>query len=160
MSESLQSRLTRWKFNLFPAYRRTGARITYIAADFSEVRIRLPLNWKTRNVVGTVFGGAMYAAVDPIYMVMLMRLLGPGYIVWDKAAAIRFRRPGQDTLYGCFSIAPEEVDLIRGHLQTHSKLDRVYPAELVDAAGKVHATFEKTLHIRRRPDDRKDAPAP
>ena len=40
-----------------PAYRRTGARITYIAGDLREVRIKLQLNWKIRNYVGTIFGG-------------------------------------------------------------------------------------------------------
>lgn len=151
MPESLQSRLIRWKFNFFPAYRRTGARITYVAADFGEVRIRLPLNRRTRNVVGTLFGGAMYAAVDPIYMVMLIQRLGPDYIIWDKAADIRFKRPGRETLYGRFVIDPDEVDLIREQLENRSKLDRVYVAELADAAGRVHASFEKTLHIRRKP---------
>ena len=32
MPESWSSRLLRWKFNLFPAYRGTGARIAYISA--------------------------------------------------------------------------------------------------------------------------------
>lgn len=72
MSESFKTRLMRWGFNFFPAYRRTGARITYVSADWQEVRISLPLNWKTKNYVGTIFGGSMYGAVDPVYMVMFI----------------------------------------------------------------------------------------
>jgi len=60
------------------------------------VRIRLPLIWRTRNYVGTIFGGSLYGAVDPIYMIMLIKALGPDYIVWDKAATIRFLRPGRE----------------------------------------------------------------
>ena len=59
----------------------TGARITYVASDFREVRVRLPLSWQTRNYVGTIFGGSMYAAVDPVYMLMLIKNLGKEYIV-------------------------------------------------------------------------------
>jgi hypothetical protein len=103
----------RWKFNLFPAYRGTGARVTYIAADFREVRIRLPLSWRTRNVVGTIFGGSLYGAVDPIFMIMLIRLLGADYVVWDKVATIRFRRPGRTTLHSTFTIDEVELDAIR-----------------------------------------------
>ena len=94
MPESLSSRLLRWKFNLFPAYRGTGARIDYIADDFREIRVRLRLSWRTRNAVGTIFGGSMYGAVDPVYMIMLMRLLGREFVVWDKSAEIRFLKPG------------------------------------------------------------------
>ena len=75
----MNARLARWKFNLFPAYRGTGAHVSYIAGDFREVRIRLPLSWRTRNVVGTIFGGSLYGAVDPIFMIMLMNLLGTGF---------------------------------------------------------------------------------
>ncbi|MFQ5690709.1 MAG: hypothetical protein ACE5HQ_10605 [Gemmatimonadota bacterium] len=42
--ESVRSRLLRSRPNRFPAYRATGARITYVAADLGEVRIKLPLN--------------------------------------------------------------------------------------------------------------------
>jgi hypothetical protein len=55
----------RWGFNLFPAFRGTGARVTYIAEDFREMRVKLPLNWRTRNYVGTIFSGSLYGAVDP-----------------------------------------------------------------------------------------------
>jgi hypothetical protein len=36
----------------------------------------------------------MYSAVDPIYMVMLIRRLGKDYVVWDKAASIQFKKTG------------------------------------------------------------------
>jgi len=149
-SESLRTRLTRWGFNWFPAYRGTGARITFIARDWREVRIRLPLSWRTRNYVGTIFGGSMYGAVDPIYMVMLIRVLGPGYVVWDKAASIRFRRPGRTTLFARFTLDDAELDAIHDALRTSDTTDRVYTVDLVDAEGVVHATVEKTVHVRRR----------
>ncbi len=83
MRESFESRVMRWKFNLFPAYRGTGGRVTYVSADFREVRVKLPLSLRTRNAVGTIFGGSIYAVVDPHYMIMLMKCLGPEYVVWD-----------------------------------------------------------------------------
>ncbi len=156
MTESLKTRLLRWGFNLFPAYRRTGARITYIAADFHEVRIKLPLNWKTRNYVGSVFGGSMFGAVDGVHMVMLMKLLGPDYAVWDKAATIRFKHPGRTTLYTRLTLDEHELESIRAELVDSPKLDRVFHFDWRDGAGKVHASIEKTIHIRRK-DGMRDA---
>jgi acyl-coenzyme A thioesterase PaaI-like protein len=150
MPESLRTRLLRLGFNHFPAYRGTGGRVTYIADDFREIRIRLPLNWRTRNYVGTIFGGSMYGAVDPVYMLMLIRILGPEYTVWDKAASIRFRKPGRSTLYARFMLDQEELDTIRAELQKEPSVDRVYEIELTDAQGTVHATVSKTVHVRRK----------
>ena len=150
MAESTQTRLARWRFNLFPAYWGTGARVTYIAGDWQEIRITLPLSWRTRNYVGTIFGGSLYGAVDPFYMIMLIKLLGPEYTVWDKAAAIRFRRPGRSTLKAQFFITPEMVDSIRSELVQVPKVDRIYSVELRSGDNTVHAIVEKTIHISRR----------
>jgi acyl-coenzyme A thioesterase PaaI-like protein len=150
MPESSRSRWLRWKFNLVPAYRGTGARVTYIAGDFREARIRLPLSWRTRNVVGTIFGGSLYGAVDPVFMIMLMNILGSGYIVWDKVATIRFRKPGKSTLHATFTIDEAEVDAIRAATASGHSVDRTYHVNLVDESGVVHAEIEKVIYVKRR----------
>ena len=150
MPESWRTRLTRWAFNFFPAWRGTGARMTYIASDWREVRVRLPLSWRTRNYVGTIFGGSLYGAADPWYMIMLIQTLGPAYTVWDKAATIRFRKPGRSTLFARFVLEEKELDEIRRRLEAEPSIDRVYVVELTDAAGTVHATVEKTIYIRKK----------
>lgn len=150
MAESLRSRLRRWRINLFPAYAGTGAHVSYLADDWREVCVTLPLSWRTRNVVGTIFGGSIYAAVDPFYMLMLMRHLGPEYEVWDKGAAIRFRRPGRSTLEARFRIDDAEVGAIREALRTAPSVERVYRVELTDRTGEVCAWVEKTIHIAWR----------
>jgi acyl-coenzyme A thioesterase PaaI-like protein len=148
--ESWKTRLTRWAFNWFPAYRGTGGHIEFISADWREVRVRLALSWRTRNYVGTLFGGSLYGAIDPFYMVMLIKLLGPGYVVWDKAAAIRFLRPGRSTLRATFQLSEAELAAIRADVAREGRTERRYSVELRDAAGELHATCEKLLSIRAR----------
>ena len=150
MAESFRSRLVRWGFNWFPAFRRTGGRLIRIADDWREVRVKLPLSWRTRNYVGTMFGGSLYAATDGISMVMLMKQLGPEYIVWDKSASIRFRKPCRTTVYATFAIDERETDAIRALLATESKIDRQYQVDWTDQEGTVYATVETTIHIRRK----------
>jgi acyl-coenzyme A thioesterase PaaI-like protein len=150
MSESLRTRLLRFAFNFYPCYRRTGARLTYVAHDYTEVRVKLPLNWTTRGYWGTIFGGSMYAAIDPVLLVMLARRLGPHYVVWDKAATIEFKKPGRSTLYACFRIEDADIEELRQALEREPKIERAYRIELADAAGTVHAAFTKTLHLRKR----------
>ncbi len=124
--------------------------MTYIADDFREVRVRLPLSWRTRNLVGTIFGGSLYGSVDPIYMIMLIRLLGREFIVWDKAAEIRFRKPGRSTLFATFTIDESELNAIREATAAGNPIDRLYTVDLVDRDGVVHATINKTIYIRRK----------
>ncbi len=149
MFDAFRARLYRLGFNLFPAYRGTGGRVMYVAPDWQEVHIKLPLSWRTRNYVGTIFGGSIYAAVDPFYMMMLLKTLGDEYVVWDKEAEIRFKKPGRETLYAKFRLSDEELEAIRAELETEGteSIDRHYTVDLVDADGTVHATVRKTVYI-------------
>lgn len=152
MSESFATKIDRWKFNLFPAYRGSGARVLYISEDYRKIRVKIPLSWRTRNYVGTIYGGSMYAGIDPIYMLMLIKTLGKNYIVWDKAANIRFKRPGKETLFADFLIREEELNEIKLLLETQKSVDRIYTVELKDKNGKIHCVIEKTLYIANKKD--------
>jgi acyl-coenzyme A thioesterase PaaI-like protein len=149
--ESWTTRLARWGFNWFPAYRGVGARIEYVASDWKEVRIRLPLSWRTRNYVGTIFGGSLYGAVDPIYMIMLIKVLGPDYVVWDKAATIRFKKPGRSTLRATFRLEDAELDALRADVLRDGRTERTYVVELKDGDGNVCMSCDKLLTVKARP---------
>jgi len=140
--------LYRWLVNLAPAYRRCGARVTHISDDYRLVNIKLDLNWKTRNHLNMIWGGSLYSALDPIYGVMLHKILGPDYYVVDKSANIHFKRPAKDTVYGEFKIDSGEIEAIKEQCALHKKIDRVYHLALTDQYGKVHVSCEKVLHIR------------
>jgi len=150
MSESFRTRLMRLFFRIHPAYRGTGGRVTYISADWSELKLEIPHNWRTRNYVGTIFGGSLYAAVDPMYMIMLIQRLGPDYVVWDKAATIQFKKPGKCKLYACFEITDEEVQFIQQELKKAKSMDRVYQLDITDLNGEVYAKVDKTIYIRKK----------
>lgn len=96
----------------------------------------------------------MYASVDPIYMIMLIRRLGPEFVVWDKAATIQFKKPGRETLHARFVIGDEELAAIRKALESNRSVDRNYLVELADGSGTVCATIEKVIYIRRRETQR------
>ncbi len=149
MNESFAKKIERFKFNLFPAYRGSGGRIAYISDDYHEIHVKLPLNWRTKNYVGTIFGGSMFAATDPIFMVMLLKILGSNYLVWDKSTNIRFKRPGKTTLFAKFIITPEEISEIKEQLEATKSIDKVYKIELKDEKGKIHAIIEKTIYISK-----------
>ncbi|MDX2002222.1 MAG: DUF4442 domain-containing protein [Chitinophagales bacterium] len=146
MPESWETKRMRWAFSLFPAYRGTGAKVTYIDASYQELRIKIPLSWRTRNYVGTIYGGSMYGAVDPMYMLMLMKILGKDYVVWDKAATIRFRRPGKHTLFATFVITDEDIAAIKAQIASQGETDYFFRLEIKDAEGKVNAEVDKTIY--------------
>lgn len=145
----LSPRAFRRAMRFFPPIRNTGVRVDRISPDWRAWRLRLPLDRRTRNYVGTHFGGTLYSAADPHLMLAWMHIL-PEATVWDKAASIRFRKPGRGTLRMAFEIPEAQVEEVRERLASGPKLDLHYTLHWTDDAGDVVAEVQKTVHLSLR----------
>lgn len=125
-----------------------GIRVKHIAADMQSIDVEMTLRWWNANYVGTHFGGSLFAMADPFYMLMLMANLGREYIVWDKAASIRYRKPGLGTVRAEFRLGDDQIDDIREKLKTQPKYEPTFRVEVKDEQGIVIAEVEKLLHVR------------
>jgi acyl-coenzyme A thioesterase PaaI-like protein len=140
----------RFGFNLHPAYRRTGGRVEHVSPDLTLIRVRLPFNRATRNLVGSIFGGSLFAITDGPHPFLLLMGLGNEYIVWDKAASIQYRKPARTTLYADCEVTQDELSKIRDILSRQPEVDRVYRIELKDSSGVVHSVVERTVYIANK----------
>jgi len=134
-------------FNLWPPLMGAGIRITRIQPDWREVDVEMKLRRWNANYVGTHYGGSLYSMTDPFYMVMFIEILGQDFIVWDKSASIRFRRPGRGTVFAKFRITEEQIAEIREALKTEAKIDREFSVDVKSGDGEVIAEV-KVLQFR------------
>lgn len=121
-----------------------------MSKDLREVDVEMKLHWWNANYVGTHYGGSLYSMADPFFMVMLIENLGHDYIVWDKAASIRFRKPGKGTMRAEFRLTQEQLDALRAQIDVHGKIEPTFTVQVRDDQGEVVAEVEKLLHIRRK----------
>lgn len=145
-----QAHALRRAVNLWPPFLGAGIRVQHIAPDMKSIDVEMKLRWWNANYVGTHFGGSLFAMTDAFYMLMLMANLGRDYIVWDKAATIRYRKPGKGTVRAEFRLTDAQLDDIREKLKTLPKYEPVFKVEVKDEQGTVIAEVEKLLHVRRK----------
>lgn len=144
------AKIYKYGFNWSPMYRRTTARLIEVSDDLHYVKIRLKLNWKNRNYAGSMFGGSMLSATDPIYMIQLIQILGNDYVVWDKAVTAKYKRPGKSTIYGEFIFSAEEIEALKQKLKTEQQVDIQKTMQLVNTEAQVIAEFSKTLYVAKK----------
>jgi acyl-coenzyme A thioesterase PaaI-like protein len=140
----------RRRLNSYPPYAGARIEVTHIAADASEIRVRMPLDESNVNLVGTHFGGSLYAMVDPHLMILLIERLGPDYVVWDRLASIDFVKPGRGTVRSVIRITEEEVAAIQEATASGDKHLHEWTLEILDEQDEVVARVEKTVYVRRR----------
>jgi acyl-coenzyme A thioesterase PaaI-like protein len=135
---------------VYPPFAGAGIRVTDVSADASRVTVEMPLTRLNRNFVGTQFGGSLYAMCDPFLMIMLIERLGPGYVVWDKAARIEFLRPGRGTVRATFHVPDDRVDEIRRDALRDGKVLPEFEVTVVAEDGTAVARVHKTLYVRSK----------
>lgn len=137
-------------FALWPPFLFSGIRVTRLSDDYRQARVELRQRWYNRNYVGSHFGGSLFAMTDPFWMILLLRRLGPGYLVWDQAGEIRFEKPGRGTVVAEFSLDDTAVDEIRAAAEGGDKVLRWFEVEVHDGAGEVVARVRKQVYVRRK----------
>lgn len=144
--ESSRSAWYRRVLNFWPCMWCSGGKVTFISSDFMELHVKLSLNMRTRNRVGTVFGGSIYSSVDPYFMLMFMENLGKNYVVWDKGASIKFVRPITNTVRCICLITDEMHNQVVNRINEMGEYTFEMPIQYVDENNTVYAVFTKTLY--------------
>ncbi len=147
-NQAKRSRRLRRLMRVYPPFMGAGIVVEDLAPDFSAMRVRMRLHWWNRNYVGTHFGGSLYTMCDPFFVIILIERLGPGFIVWDKAATIRFRRPGRSTVRATFEVPAERVEEIRARALAGEIVEPTFTTQVLDEEGRVVAEVEKLLYVR------------
>lgn len=142
-----KSTLFKYGFNLSPLYRRTTGRVYFVSDDLLNVKIKIPLTYRNSNYMGTMFGGSMASATDPFYMIQLINILGDNYVVWDKSASIKFKRPGTKSLYADFKISNEFLNQIKEDIQLFNEANYRLMVNITDQEGIVYAEVEREVYI-------------
>lgn len=136
--------------NFYPPYLGAGISVTYISPDYRKITVRMKSRFYNRNYVGTHFGGSLYSMIDPFYMLMLIKVLGKEYFVWDKAARIEFVKPGRGTVATEFKIDQHLIDTIKANTATGEKYLPELPVYVNDQEGELVLKATKTLYVRKK----------
>jgi hypothetical protein len=147
LSNRMRGKLINW----YLPYLGAGIRVVECDDLMTRFVVEMNLNRFNKNIMGTHFGGSLYAMCDPFFMWILMENLGKDFIVWDKAATIRFKKPGTGTVRAVFEIPQTTINAIKQEVPPIRKRDYVFHAEVLNEAGEVVAEVDKTVYVRYSP---------
>ncbi|QSE99405.1 YiiD C-terminal domain-containing protein [Fulvivirga lutea] len=139
--------------NWWPPMLGTGISLKYISKDFSRFDVIMKLRWYNKNLVGIHYGGSLYSMCDPWYMFILTANLGKKYIVMDKSAAIRYKKPGKGTVKCTFQLSQERISEIRKEINEIGKNEYTFLCEILNSDGEVICEVDKTVYVRKKDFD-------
>ncbi|PKH51637.1 DUF4442 domain-containing protein [Tenacibaculum sp. Bg11-29] len=138
----------KYGFNISPMYRRSTGKIIKVSDDLLNVKVKISISYKNKNYVGSIFGGSLFSATDPIFMIQLMNVLGNDYVVWDKSASIKFKRPAKENSYVDFIFTKDEIQKIKERVVREKEIDLIKNIKITNKeASTVYAEVSKTIYI-------------
>lgn len=138
----------KYGFNLSPMYRRSTGRIINVSDDLHSVTVRIKLSYKNVNYVGSIFGGSLLSATDPIFMIQLLNILDSNYVVWDKETTIQFKRPAKETCFVDFIFTTDEIEQIKKDVALNKQIDLIKDIQITNKdKSVVFAELSKTIYI-------------
>ena len=137
----------RYAFNIWPCIMCSGGKVTFIAGDFTELHVQIKLGIRTRNRVGTVYGGSLYSSIDPYFMMMFMEILGKNFVVWDKGATIKFIRPVTDKARCRFLVDSTLVETVVDAVKKHGEYTFELPLYYESFKGEKLVAFTKSVYV-------------
>ena len=134
---------------LYPPFMPMRIKVLEITANWRTVRILLPLNARSRNPGGVMFGGYQAALADPIAALACARVF-PGYSVWTRAMEISFDHGGNSDLEMRFTLTTAQEEEIRMRLETDGRATPTFEYGYFRKDGVRCTVIRNTVAIRPR----------
>jgi acyl-coenzyme A thioesterase PaaI-like protein len=132
---------------LYPPFVPMRIKVLEIGDNWRAVRILLPLNARSRNPGGVMFGGWQAALADPIAALACARVF-PGYSVWTRAMTISFDHGGNSDLEMRFSLTSDQEQAIRMELEQDGRSTPTFEYAYVRKDGVRCTVIRNTVAIR------------
>ncbi len=134
---------------LYPPFFFMGVKILSISKDYRHLKVRLPLRRYGTNHNGTMFGGFICSASDPLAALMCSKIF-KNTEVWTQAHKVDFLRPGRTDLTIEIQITDDDLEAIQTGLNDHAKVSRSFQYDIRDSNGKLVARVLNTVHLKIR----------
>ncbi len=137
--------------NLYPPLFFQRVRIVEIRDGFRYCRVEVRRSLLTRNLNGSTFGGAIFAAADPFYAVMYWQIFarrGRRVRVWLKSASVQYVKPARTTVTLEFRLSSEEIERAAQALEREGRFAATYRTAALDREGQVCAEIETEVYLR------------
>src|SRR5690554_7492096 len=126
----LSERSLTWVMRLYPPFLFQRIWVRRFLPDFRGVDVKVNYSVLNRNSNGSIFGGTLFSATDPLYALLfgqLMRRRGfDKVIVWLKSAQIRYLKPARTPLEITVRIDESAVTEAEKALKTAGKFVKTF----------------------------------
>ncbi|MFD2595679.1 PaaI family thioesterase [Sphingobacterium griseoflavum] len=148
----LSPKALKWVLRFYPPFFFQRIWVKRVYPDFRQLDMKIHKSLLNRNSNGTIFGGTIFAAIDPIHTLLfdqIFRRKGiKRTVTWLKSARIEYLKPGRKSLYFSVRISDEELNRALQAITESGKLVQTFEVLIYDANDTLCARSANEIYIR------------
>ena len=147
----VSEKVLKWVIRFYPPLFFQRVWVKSFAKDYKGVSVIIRKSIFNKNYNRTIFGGTLFAGVDPFYPILFQQILkrkGYNIIVWLKSAQIQYLKPGNTDINFSIVINDETIAEAEHILNTDGKYIKTFPIELFNTHGELCVTVDAELYVR------------
>ena len=148
----VSERTLKWAMRFYPPFLFQGIWTQKFDKGFKGVQVKICNSLVNRNYNRTIFGGTIYSASDPFYVILFHQILKKkGYQtkIWLKYASIDYIKPGNCNLYFDIKLTEENINEAIRKLDTDGKFMKTFPVKITDKRGILYAMVHNEIFIKK-----------
>jgi acyl-coenzyme A thioesterase PaaI-like protein len=148
----VSEKVLKWVMRCYPPFLFQGIWTQKFEKEFSGARVKIINNLFNRNYNRSIFGGTIFSAADPFYVILLHQILSrKGYNVklWLKHSTIDFLKPGNCSLYFKISLSKDDIEEVISKLESDKKFIKTFCVEITNKEGILYALVHNEIYIRK-----------
>lgn len=148
----VSERALKWAMRFYPPLLFQGIWTQKFENEFLGVKVKICECVINRNYNGSMFGGTIFSAADPFYVILFHQILKrKGYKtkLWLKHATIDFIKPGNCNLYFSISLTEENIKEAVHALDIEGKFIKTFAVKITNKAGVLYAVVHNKIYIKK-----------
>ncbi len=142
----------KWLLRFYPPFLFQCIWVKRVHDNFVGIDVKICKSFLNINSNRTVFGGTIFAALDPVHPLLLDQIFKSrglrNTVAWLKSAQIDYLKPGQTSLYFSVHFSTEQIDEAYSSIRRDGKVVRTFLTEVYDKNGVLCAVSHNEVYIR------------
>jgi len=141
----------KWALRFYPPLFFQRIWVRKFKKGFYGAHVKISRSIFNKNYNGSIFGGTIFAAVDPFYPVLFHQLFShKGYrvIAWSKSAEVQYIKPANSNLYFDIELTDSDIAEAEEILNSEGKYIKIYPVDIYDDQHEVCAMVSCEVYLR------------
>lgn len=142
----------KWLLRFYPPFLFQRIWVRHIYKDFKGIDVKIYKSVLNVNSNKTVFGGTIFATLDPVHSILLDQIFQANglkrTVAWLKSARIEYLKPGRTNLEYSLHLQDEDIQEAFDEIKKKGKVIKTFTTSVFDNKGIKCAVCHNEIYIR------------